>query len=172
MKNSGDRQYSFLKLSALFVFVLGSLFLISLPANFSWNPAFSTQGLLKFTVKELPPFEEPDIMLSPEELEKLPFHMRPRSRADLGGRRLSLVVELSIDGKTWINKAFDPTGFQKDGPIFIYKETYLAPGEHNLLMNIRYARTGEEYIKLEKKLAIRGGEVRVVELNMGKIDIR
>lgn len=166
------RETSILQLALLLLVALGILALITIPSNFSWQPPLAERGLLKFTVKELTAFEEPDIMLTPEEIERLPFHMRPRSRQDIGGKRLSLSIELVIDNNTVINKVYRPGGVKQDGPLFVYQEVSLDPGDHDLLLTARYARTGEEYIKSQQKIAIKPGEVRVVELDFGKLIIK
>lgn len=76
----------------------------------------------------------PCVMLTPQEIAELPPNMRRESTCER--KRVPLVVELSIDGKTMQLEAA-PSGLWSDGPASIYRQIELAPGTHRITARLR-----------------------------------
>ncbi len=72
-------------------------------------------------------------MISREELEKLPRHMRPEGgqQGESRGRR-DTTVRVTLDGRPVLDKTYRPSGLRGDGPTFVYEELDLPPGRHRL----------------------------------------
>jgi hypothetical protein len=96
-----------------------------------------------------------------EELAKLPHKERALYACER--RRVSLHVELEIDGALRFAKIIAPGGLGKDGPARVYERFVVAPGRHVVVARLRdsgrkegfdYERRAEVEIKPRQNLVI------------------
>ena len=98
---------------------------------FPWTATPPGVALLKVALKHVAAPTEAETALSPEELAKLPRHMRPQvGQAAAGGPRRDTTVRVSLDGRLTLEKTYRPSGLRHDGPTFVYEELELVPGPH------------------------------------------
>lgn len=128
-------------------------------------------ALLKIAFKHVAAFERQEPGRSPEEIEKLPRHMRPqnpeRSRT---GKRLDTLLSVELDGRRLVEKAYRPGGLRHDGPTFAYEELAVPPGRHRLEVALADgSREGESrrLWRLEEEIEIRPRQVLLVEFSDG-----
>jgi len=102
-------------------------------ASYPMNLAGVEGGLLTIAVKHVAAFEHEERKLSPEELEKLPRHMRPLDqRRSRTGKRVESLLRVTLDGQRVLEKRYQPSGFRKNGPTLIHEELPLSTGTHRL----------------------------------------
>ncbi|MBI4587807.1 MAG: hypothetical protein HY725_03125 [Candidatus Rokubacteria bacterium] len=90
-------------------------------------------AVLKIAFKHVAAFEQVARERSREELEKLPYHMRPQSQERARtGTRVATVVRLELNGRPLLEKTYRPSGFRHDGPTFAYEELAVPAGRHLL----------------------------------------
>lgn len=71
--------------------------------------------------------------LTPEELARLPPHMRQEERCEEHGLPYRLRVRL--DGASVVDELVRPAGARRDRPLYVYRELVLAPGSHALAVD-------------------------------------
>jgi len=76
---------------------------------------------------------------SPEELERLPVHMR--NPAACIGRITPYRLEVGVDGRTVVVDTLHAAGARADRPIYVFREIRLPPGDHRVAVRFR-ALTG------------------------------
>ncbi len=60
-----------------------------------------------------------------------------RRPMDCPRERVPVHVEIIMDGKTMLNKSYNPTGLAKDGSASIYERIPVKPGQHQLIAKLR-----------------------------------
>ncbi len=73
--------------------------------------------------------------LSPEEIAALAPNMRRPMDCPRG--RVPVHVEITMDGKSILNKSYTPTGLSKDGAASIYESIPVKPGQHHIIARLR-----------------------------------
>ena len=83
--------------------------------------------------------------LTPEEIAALPPNMRRPT--DCPRQRVSVRVELEIDGEVMVAETLAPSGVAGDGPSTAYRRFAVAPGTHRIVARLRDTRreTGFDY---------------------------
>jgi hypothetical protein len=128
---------------------------------------------LKVAFKHVSGFAQTGGMLSREELEKLPRHMRPEGgqRAQRGSRR-DTTVRVTLDGRPVLDRRYRPSGLRGDGPTFVYEELDLPPGSHRLEASLAEpaGSTGREATssperRLVAEVEVSPGQVLLLELS-------
>jgi hypothetical protein len=76
--------------------------------------------------------------LTPEEIAALPPNMRRPT--DCPRERVSLLVELSIDGEPLYRDRLPPSGLAGDGASTAYQRFVVAPGRHLVTVRLRDSR--------------------------------
>lgn len=76
--------------------------------------------------------------LTPEELERLPAHMRQEESCE--GRVLPYRLQVSIDGARAVDELVQAAGARRDRPLYVYRELPLQPGTHAIA--VVFAREG------------------------------
>jgi hypothetical protein len=100
---------------------------------FPWTATAPGAAVLKVAFKHVSGFAETGVVLSREELEKLPRHMRPEGgQQGVSRSRRDTTVRVALDGRPILQKTYRPSGFGGDGPTFVYEELALVPGRHRL----------------------------------------
>lgn len=99
-----------------------------------------------------------------EELAKLQPTMRiaetcPRERSPV-------LLQLWVDGKKVVDETLLGRGLHRDGTASFYRRLRVTSGEHDLVikMNDDQSEKGYPY-QLEKRLALKQGEVRVIDFD-------
>jgi len=77
--------------------------------------------------------------LTPEELERLPVHMRQEERCE--GRVLSYRLRVSLDGVRAVDELVHAAGARHDRPLYVFRDLTLEPGSHALV--VTFVREGE-----------------------------
>jgi hypothetical protein len=140
---------------------------------FPWTASPPGAALLRLTVQHVAALEEGGGSLSPEELAKLPRHMRPQSaeRARTGRRR-DTRLRVTLDGRRLLDRVYRPGGLRHDGPTFAYEELALPTGRHRLEVTLadEDGEGGEgtgprRRWRLERDVDIRPGQTPLVEFS-------
>lgn len=87
--------------------------------------------------------------LSQEELEKLPPNMR--RPLECPRQRVSLLLELVLDGEVLFHDWLPPSGLNEDGAATAYQRFVVEPGSHHLVARLRDTRR-EEGFDYEKEI--------------------
>ncbi len=96
-----------------------------------------------------------------DELATLPHNERALYACER--RRISIYVELEIDGVPRFRRTIAPGGLGKDGPARVYQRFVVEPGQHVLIARLRdssrgvgfdYERRAEVNLKPRQSLAI------------------
>ncbi len=141
-------------------------------AAYPWAASEPGMATIRVAFKHVAAFERAGPVRSPEEIEKLPRHMRPTSpeRAQTG-RRVDTVLRVELDGRALLERRYSPGGLRRDGPTFAYEELAVRPGRHLLRVTLAdeaAARAGApppRRWQLEEELAIAGGQALLVEFS-------
>lgn len=81
--------------------------------------------------------------LSPEELAKIAPNMR--QALDCPRERVSLLVELFLDGELLYRDLLHPSGLARDGASTAYQRFPVEPGSHHLVVHLRDTRRDEGF---------------------------
>jgi hypothetical protein len=81
-----------------------------------------------------------------EELSALAPNMR--RPMDCKRERVPVYVEVLLDGKSLLNKSYNPTGLAKDGSASVYERIAVEPGNYQLVAKLRDSRRkdGFDYV--------------------------
>jgi hypothetical protein len=100
---------------------------------FPWAASPPGAAVLKVAFKHVAARADAAAVLSREELEKLPRHMRPQGGEGVGtGPRRDTVLRVMLDGRPLLDRSYRPSGLRHDGPTFVYEELPLSPGRYRL----------------------------------------
>lgn len=159
-----------------FVFLLSGVSLgLCVFSAFPWRGSDPGAAEVRLAFKHVATFEEAGTALSPEELARLPRHMRPTSaeRARTG-RRVDTLLTVSVDGRVLLDRRYRPGGLRHDGPSFGYEELPLAPGRHLLEVSLADqqpegapAATARQW-QLREELEVTPGRALLVEFSEDK----
>lgn len=83
-----------------------------------------------------------------EELARVPEHMRTPLACTR--ERRDVVVRLEIDGKERLAKTYRPAGLRSDGPAYVYEKFTVAPGLHDVRLDVREAGGPEKTLRSER----------------------
>ncbi len=143
-------------------------------AALPWQASPPGAALLKVAFKHVAAVEAEGEELSPEELAKLPRHMRPqRGERARTGKRRDAILRIALDGRRVLEKTYRPGGLRHDGPTFAYEELPLAVGRRRLAATLWEGRAdaGEreepEAVRwrLEREVEVRPGQVFLVDFS-------
>ncbi len=79
-------------------------------------------------------FMEAERRLSPEELERLPAHMRTETVS--GGRRAPVRLRVTVDGLVLVDREYRPRGFRGDGPSTALETIEMPVGAGHLRVQV------------------------------------
>lgn len=118
---------------ALFPPVVGAAVLaaaIVLGSRVAWMAEPGDDGLIRLSWKAVGERVEACRAPSPEELQALPAHMRPKEICD--GALASFRLTVSIDSLPVAARTLRAPGTRHDRPTTVYEEFAVAPGRHRL----------------------------------------
>jgi hypothetical protein len=111
-------------------------------AAWPWHAADQDTARLRLSVRHVTAFAGEGAALSPEEIAKLPPHMRPTDGTTRSTRRRAdMVLSLIVDGRPIVERRYRPTGFRNDGPVHAYDEVDLPAGTHDVHVTLVEAAT-------------------------------
>lgn len=93
------------------------------------------EAQIRFTFKHPGEMAEACRDLTPEEMARLPRHMR-RSQ-ECTRTRLPVSVTVRVDGVLRLERTYPPTGLWRDGPSYAYEILPVAPGVHRVEILMR-----------------------------------
>ena len=100
--------------------------------------------------------------LTPEEIAALAPNMRRPMDCPRG--RVSLFVELELDGELLYRASLEPSGFAGDGASSVYERFVVSPGRHRLTARLRDSRREEGFdYELRKDVVLVSGRHLVVD---------
>jgi hypothetical protein len=112
-------------------------------AAWPWQAAREDAARLRLSLRHVTAFAEQGAALSPDELAKLPPHMRPTDGTTrTTRRRADALLSLSVDGRTIVERRYRPTGYRNDGPVHAYDEVDLPAGTHDVRVTLVEATGG------------------------------
>lgn len=89
--------------------------------------------------------------LTSQEIAKLPANERRPNTCSR--ERVSVHVQLLLDGDTIYDDVLEPTGFARDGPARVYKKFRVAGGRHRIVARLR-DRTRKSGFDYEKRVMV------------------
>lgn len=139
-------------------------------AAWPWTASEPDAAVIRVAFKHVAAFEAAAAgTLSPEDLAKLPRHMRP-SAPERGrtGRRVDTLLTVDLDGRRLVERQYRPGGLRRDGPTYGYEELPARPGRHLLevaLADRQAASVGARRWRLRQDIALRPGQALLVEFS-------
>lgn len=104
--------------------------------------------------------------LTPAEIAALAPNMRRPTDCPRG--RVSLLVELRLDGEVLHRASLDPSGLAGDGASSVYQRFVVSPGHHRLSAHLRDSRREEGFDhELEEEVVLVSGQHLVVDFRAG-----
>jgi hypothetical protein len=100
--------------------------------------------------------------LKPEEIEKLPSHMR--TPVECTRERWPVLVRLDIDDEKRLDGEYQPSGLWSDGPAYVYEKFRLKPGSHTIRLKIKELNKPSELIRSER-IEFQAGRVVIFQSN-------
>jgi coenzyme F420-reducing hydrogenase delta subunit len=85
--------------------------------------------------------------LKPEEVEKLPPHMR--TPVECTRERWPILASLDIDNEKRLDGEYQPSGLWSDGPAYVYEKFRVEPGRHAIRLTIKERNKPSEVIRSE-----------------------
>ncbi len=104
--------------------------------------------------------------LTPEEIAALPPNMR--RPMDCPRARVSLLVELRLDGEMLHRASLPPSGLAGDGASSVYARFVVTPGRHRVTARLRDSRRekGFDY-EMEEDVELAPGQYLIVNFRAG-----
>lgn len=100
--------------------------------------------------------------LTPEEIAALPANMR--KPMDCPRERVSLLVELLIDGEQVYHGYRAPSGLAGDGVSTVYERFTVSPGRHRITARLRDSRREEGFdYELDEEIDLASGQHLVID---------
>jgi hypothetical protein len=87
--------------------------------------------------------------LTPEELAKLPVHMRQEEVCE--GRVLPYRLAVDLDDSTAVNQVIHGAGAREDRPLYVFQDLSVRPGVHRV--SVRFTLEGQPQEHEETRLA-------------------
>jgi hypothetical protein len=120
-------------LTLLATLTLGAL------SRIPWQPARSDHATLRLAWRASDERFESCRQLTPEELEKIPAHMRRDTVCT--DREVPYRLEVAVNGTPLANELVHAAGVRRDRPLYVFREFPLAPGAHQV--RVGFFRTEE-----------------------------
>ena len=145
--------------------VLYALFAVFI-GYFSTSPAYQhlddDQALLRISFRHPGKLAADCRTRSPEELAKLPLHLRTEQECDR--ERSPVRIRVEIDGQLLHDELVAPAGLRKDGASSTYRRLPIATGEHHLKVMVNDDRRVEGFgYEGERKVTLAPGQVVLVD---------
>lgn len=164
---------AFLRAAAIMFFMIAPVLYISSASYSFYSPK---QAALKVAFKHIgrriADCSEADLIKTEgERYRKLlkdtrQVQMNIAKLANCPRERHPVVVEIEMDGRSILKKAYSPTGFKKDMASYIYEEFLIEPGKHTLSARLydKGLDAGPAYT-LEDKMDIKPAEIKLIRVD-------
>ena len=144
--------------------------LMAIIGYFSTEPRFSAigadQALVRLSFIHAAERQQPCRTRSAEELARLAPNMR--AGQDCPRERVTLLVELEVDGSVVLHREVPPAGMQHDGNAVVYQRLPLAAGRHRIVARLRdRPEGGFNYVRGET-LELAPGRVLLIDFVAAK----
>ena len=103
-----------------------------------WTPVPGSEGIVRLSWRARGERVEICHQLSPEELAKLPQHMRRERVCE--GTTAEYRLRVEVDGERRVDEMVQGSGEVQVRPLYVYRELVLSPGEHE--MEVEFERVG------------------------------
>lgn len=94
---------------------------------------------------------------TPEELEKLPIHMRTPQVCT--GRVSSYELGIEIDEHEFPDTEIRAAGARADRPIYVFREIPITAGVHDIEVEFHSTHSPNEGVKFEERVTAQAGEI-------------
>ena len=125
--------------SQLLLKVVAYVAFLAVVGYFSAAPSYSLldpeQSLLRISFSHAGERAEPCRKFSPEEIAKMAPNMR--RALDCSRERVSLQLQVELDGNLLVDKALPPAGLSNDGASSVYLRIPVTPGQHVIVARLR-----------------------------------
>jgi hypothetical protein len=118
-----------------------------------YEPTHPDEALIRLSWRTPGAFVEECRTPSPEELERLPVHMRRERICE--GRLVPYRLHVALDGRVVIDEVVRAAGAREDRPLYVFRELPVPAGEHRLEVVWEEAEAGAAALR---GLAGRPGE--------------
>lgn len=103
-----------------------------------------------------------EVRLTQEELEKLPFHMRPQEGVT-ETRFLPYQLKVSLNNEPVLDRLVTPGGLHGDRPLAVFESLPVEPGP--VRVKIHFSAVGEgESLEMDKTCTLAPGQVLLIQL--------
>lgn len=142
-----------LKISRLSAQLIFYAAFVGVIAYFSKSPDYAVidpeMGMIRLSFSHAGERKEACRRLTPEEIAALPPNMR--KPMDCPRERLSLLVELQVDGELIYQRDLPPSGIAGDGASTAYERFVVAPGYHRITAKLRDSAREKGFDYVEEK---------------------
>lgn len=128
-----------------------------------WSAAPGDDGALRLAWQYRSQPVERCRAATPEELAKLPQHMRRTTICERGLR--SYVLEVAVDGGAARVDTVRPRGARADRPLGVFSQVPLAPGVHAVRVTFSPVGGGHEPLTVDTALTVAPRQVWLVTLD-------
>jgi len=164
-----------IRISAIPVLIIPALLVLLLSVKPIYPFYNKDMSLIKFTFKHSSQHIEEQRELTKVDTENKLKHMRKTNSAFAkirkeGGRgRLPVYVEVELDNKNVLSKAYYPTGLKNDGPTFAYEEIAISPGVHDIRVRMRDSKEEGHFDYIyQDKIEFKAGKITVIDFDEEK----
>jgi hypothetical protein len=134
---------------------------------FSTSPTYvhlpPDEALIKLSFSHAAARKEPCRERTPEELSKLAPNMRAQTVCPR--ERVSVTVEVALDGEPLFRVVAPPSGFAKDGAATVYRRVAVPAGTHRIAARLSDAPDGAFDHRGETTVALPPGHVLVIDFD-------
>jgi len=144
--------------------------LMALLGYFSTEPRFSAiaagDALVRVSLIHAAERRYPCRQRSAEELAKLAPNMR--AAEECRRERSPVLVELEVDGKSYLRREVAPAGLHRDGNAALYVRLPLPAGRHRIAARLRDRPAGDFNHQREETVELAPGQVLLIDFVAGK----
>lgn len=138
------KLFSFLRVFAvLLALALPIVYFSSSPFSFYSRDESSLKVAFKHSGKRVEDCNETDLIKKEGERyremlrQSKQVQMNVQKLGKCSRERFPVMIELSIDGKKVLDRAYVPTGLKKDMASYIFEEFIIKPGQHEISMSMK-----------------------------------
>jgi hypothetical protein len=133
-----------------------------------WTATAPGEAVLRVSLRHVTGFSGAVQLSTPEEIAKLPPHMRPKDATlPATGRRADATLTVAIDGTRALERLYRPTGLRHDGPIYAYEEVAMTLGRHAVTVRLADSGPGAREWSLTREIEFKTGSAPLLEYSMG-----
>ncbi len=145
---------------------------MALLSGLSYTPRQPEDALLRLSWRSPGRRVEECRRPTPEELERLPVHMRRDEICE--GRIVPYRLRVTLDGRLEVDAEVHAAGAREDRPVYVFRELWMPPGRHALRISFRPVTGDEGGLSLDADVPLEPGTVRLVTRSdeTGELEVR